>query len=526
MIRVAWLLAALAVAAVYGLRLDHVAGLLVDDAWYVVLAQALASGSGFRLISSAVDPILPAVPPGFPAVLASLWALHPQFPDNAMLLKSVSIVASFGLGALTFAYVAVVLRERGLAVAVSIATMLLPSLVFLATSTVMPECLFAAVQMAAIVVLDRAHHDQQPPAVRRIVFAAALSAFAILLRAAGAALVVAAIFYLLHQRAWRRAVLFAAVVGLCVVPWVLYARANAPTATEQRAHGGSIAYNYEQLLSMRQAGLVNTGRVGLRDLPARIWTNTVDIFARHVGAVIVPAVYRGANESGLEVLGVGGTGARTGSMGVAAGTMILSLLLSAVALVGFISIVRRNGIHAAAILTVVTVIMIMLAPAHSSFRYFLPLAPFILLYFFCGVGALAAMRRGVTGGPALVRIITASVVLLFAVEHTQYLLQMRGGADPVWIEDYGEVTNVTTWMNRNLPRDGAVTSTNPGLIYLLTGRPTVALDNPADNWERWQQIGVRYAVAARVVGKPPAYLGYRLLYESPRHRLWVLELGR
>jgi hypothetical protein len=525
-IRAAWVLGAVAIAGVYWLRLDNVAGLVVDDAWYIVLAQALASGSGYRLISSAADPILPAVPPGFAAVLAPLWLFQPQFPSNVMLLKTVSVAAMLGLAALTYAYIATVLRERGVALAAAIATLLLPSLVFLATSTVMPECLFAAVQLAAVFALDRPDREQQPLAVRRVVIAAVLTAFAVLLRAAGAALVVASILYLMHTRAWRRAALFAAVVGLCVLPWALYARANAPTAEQQRAHGGSMAYSYDQLLSMRQSGLANAGRAGLGDLPARVRINAADIFGRHVGAMILPAVYRGANESGLEVLAIGGTGARTGSMGVATGTIILSVLLSAVVLAGFISIVRRSGIHTASVLMVVTVAMVMLVPAHSSsFRYLVPLAPFFFLYFFCGVRAVVAMRRHVAGSPAAIRIAAVSIVLLFCFEHAQYVMQVRGGAEPVWLEDYSEVKEVATWMNRNLPGDGAVASTNPGLVYLLTGRRAVALDDPARNWDRWQQIGVRYAVAARVVERPPAYLGYRLLYESPGQKLWVLELA-
>ena len=59
MLRLAALAAA--VTALYVARLDSTAGLVVDDAWYVVLATALAQGDGYRLVSSAVAPILPAV---------------------------------------------------------------------------------------------------------------------------------------------------------------------------------------------------------------------------------------------------------------------------------------------------------------------------------------------------------------------------------------------------------------------------------------------------------------------------------
>ena len=39
-------LSLLAIGVIYALRIDDVAGLMVDDAWYIVLAKALAQGEG------------------------------------------------------------------------------------------------------------------------------------------------------------------------------------------------------------------------------------------------------------------------------------------------------------------------------------------------------------------------------------------------------------------------------------------------------------------------------------------------
>jgi hypothetical protein len=520
--RALWVVVAAACAAVYISRLDHVVGLVVDDAWYVVLAKALHSGAGYRLISSAADPILPAVPPGFPAVLSLLWAIEPRFPDNVLLMKSVSIASMFALAMLSYRYVAVVFRDQVLAIAVSIATFLTPAFVFLATSTVMPECLFAATQMAAVFALDR-----RTPSTSRgpVVIAALLTAAAILLRSAGVAVAAAGLFTLLYARAWRHAALFMALVLLCVAPWMIYSRLNAPTADQQRAHGGSIAYSYGQLLSMREAGLAGAGPARAADLPARVWTNTVDLFGRGVGALIVPVVYRGADESGVEVFAIGGVGARVGSMGVAAGTIALSLTLSIVVLIGLLATARREGMQSATALMIVTPVMILLVPPHSALRYLLPLAPLILLYFFAGIGALAAVAAPAVRSGAALRVVSATVILLFALDHLQYVLLTRSGAKGVWLADYAEVTEMTTWMNGQLPADGAVASTNPGLIYLLTGRHAVALDDAPSHWERWRESGVRYAVATRAAEKPPTSLGYRLVYESARQKLWILDIA-
>lgn len=69
----------LATLAIYGLRLNRVAGLMVDDAFYVLLAKALAEGEGYRLISSGTTAIQPLYPPGFPAMLSLVFRISPEF---------------------------------------------------------------------------------------------------------------------------------------------------------------------------------------------------------------------------------------------------------------------------------------------------------------------------------------------------------------------------------------------------------------------------------------------------------------
>src|SRR5262245_9076851 len=83
---------------IYWLRLDRVVGLYVDDAWYVLLGQAMATGQGYRLTNSPSPGILPFYPPGYPFLLSLVFRLAPQFPQNFLFLKSVSCLAMFGLG--------------------------------------------------------------------------------------------------------------------------------------------------------------------------------------------------------------------------------------------------------------------------------------------------------------------------------------------------------------------------------------------------------------------------------------------
>src|SRR5262249_15182912 len=143
-------------AVVYLARLDLVCGLYADDAWYVVLAQALAAGHGYTLANSPTPGILPFYPPGFPWLLSWVVRAAPAFPASLPLLKSVSIVAMLATGLLLLHDLRTRLRQPpALAAAIALATVLHPGFVFLATSTVMSEAVFTLVQLAAVVMIER-----------------------------------------------------------------------------------------------------------------------------------------------------------------------------------------------------------------------------------------------------------------------------------------------------------------------------------------------------------------------------------
>src|SRR5262249_21285280 len=89
---------------IYILRIDQVVGLAIDDGWYVLLAKALATGQGYTLVNSPSPGILPLYPPGFPFLLSIFYRISPNFPENIWLLKSVSIAAMIGVGALAYRY--------------------------------------------------------------------------------------------------------------------------------------------------------------------------------------------------------------------------------------------------------------------------------------------------------------------------------------------------------------------------------------------------------------------------------------
>ncbi len=273
-----------AAIAVYVLRLDSVVGLTIDDAWYVLLARALAQGQGYSIINSPTPGILPLYPPGFPLILSVFYRLLPDFPGNLWLLKSISIVSMLGAGWLTLLYLR---RDREvrpfIALGIALATIFCPPLVFLATGTVMSECFFTLLLIATVVVIERsvaANRHGARSAMIWISAGAVLASYAWLTRSIAVALVTAVILYLIKERLIRQALLFAALVALLVGPWTLYSRAHAPTPEQQREQGGHIIQPYTEQFWQRVASDTASGRITPAEIPARVWNNILEVTGR------------------------------------------------------------------------------------------------------------------------------------------------------------------------------------------------------------------------------------------------------
>jgi hypothetical protein len=157
-----------------------------------------------------------------------------------------------------------------------------------------------------------------------------------------------------------------------------------------------------------------------------------------------------------------------------------------------------------------------------TYRFSLPIAPFIFLY------TVAGLRTAASDPWRLSRVFVLLVIGFDAYDHVRYVLDLHDPSrtDSVeWVADGREVGEVLAWMKHNLHQDGAVASSNPGLVYLTTGRKGVAMDDWRSRWNAWKAQGIRYLVSLRPLNLPDGSAApYRLLYRTTRHRLWVIEI--
>lgn len=198
-------------------------GAYEDDAIYTLLAKALATGEGYRMINLPGAPHATHYPPGYPFMLSLLWRMWPDFPDNVVVFKFANaVLLSLGaLGAYWFARVRLGWNALG---AAAIATAGTASITMLhLAGLVLSEPLFIAVLFVALLAIERCVDDGN---LRTAVAAGALLGALTMVRTLGVFAIAAAVLVLLLNRRLRAAAIVVAVSALFLIPWQLWVGAH------------------------------------------------------------------------------------------------------------------------------------------------------------------------------------------------------------------------------------------------------------------------------------------------------------
>jgi hypothetical protein len=268
-----------------------------------------------------------------------------------------------------------------------------------------------------------------------------------------------------------------------------------------------------------------------------VWQNSTVTFGCGIGGVCFPALYRPAPESGVEIFDMAESlefgpeihGSNRGTMGRVPATIVLSLVLSIIGLIGFVDRLRQD-------LTVVELYLIatfaiFLAWPWSPFRFLLPLIPFLLFYLVHGWRVVVEWVLKEANRPAAeaqfipARIFLLCVICLFVYDHIGYLQaktnsSVNEGPPPV-IQTFAAVEEVMEWVRTHTPETEVLTTNNLPLVHIYSGRKTIVctlLDCPAQ--------GVRYFVnVAPLTQKPDKTIG-RIVFQSEHSSLYVLEISK
>jgi len=204
------------VSALLGLlRIDTIqVGSFYDDSHYIVLAESLANGSGYRLINYPVSPPENAFPPGWSLILSPFVAF---FPENYALLK----VVSFAFWLLSILLILRLFRQRinhGWLTFLIVYVVIHPAMVGI-SGTVMSESAYLFFSLSALVVIEC--WQREPTRWQWTVVGFVVACCATAIRTVGITLIAAIVVGWLLQQRWDRKLILRVIFAALLLTGVI-----------------------------------------------------------------------------------------------------------------------------------------------------------------------------------------------------------------------------------------------------------------------------------------------------------------
>ena len=422
---------ALALAAGLAVVDARPVGVVHDDAMYVILARALASGDGYLFINLPGAPAATHFPPGYPALLAVVSLFAPAFPASVVVFKA--------LNALFLAASAVLIacfaRSRAVgsrwALALGIATAVsIPLLVL--SSMVLSELLFLALVLSLLPALERV--AEEGTTLTRAALLGAAIAVCAMVRSHGIVLVPAAVLVLLQRRRWREGAALGIAAAICLVPW--------------------------QLWSAAHSGQLPAPLLGNYDTYTGWWLRGL----RVMGAGMVPATLEKTVPETLQMLAV-----LFSPFGASAAHAVTLLMLGVLATVGVWSVRRRMPVTLLFLAGYLTIVLVW--PFNPS-RFIWGIWPLLLVFVVAGAHAAIAHPSHIAR-PA--RALLLASLAWVTIGYAAY--EVRGMRGAWWSSiaraNTQRIAPAVRWTVEHTAPDDLLAAEDEGAIYLYTGRRAV-----------------------------------------------------
>ncbi len=199
-----------------------------DNSTYLVLAQSLATGQGYRMISDPRAPQMGLYPPGYSLLLAGV-TLATSTTANLLeaILPSKILSVFLYLATVALVYLLLLPRSRLLAALTALATAVNPALLHFATE-VGTELPYLLLSLACLWAYDRYVHRES---WRQLGLTALLIVLAFYVRSIALAIAVALALHLVLRRRLGQAAVLLLVVGVLVLPWFVRGASLPDTGT-------------------------------------------------------------------------------------------------------------------------------------------------------------------------------------------------------------------------------------------------------------------------------------------------------
>ncbi|MDI6840231.1 MAG: hypothetical protein QMD71_05220 [bacterium] len=448
-----------------------VVGEIYDDGVYIWLAKCLINGKGFPS---------PRYPIGFPAILSPILKLFPQFPQNIIPLKSVSIIMTLlFLVSVYFFLTNCDYTTKNTALLITLLTAINPGILSLSVQ-VMSEMSYSLFVILALMFteLETTYYSTKNRFNILLFLVPLFGVFSFLTRRIGISLILSVVIYYFIKVKLKRSIPIYFLLIIFMSPWIWYTQTH-------KTIGYIPEFWYKNLEHL------SLGTIGIFDLIIRVGNNLWSVITRGIGGIIFPF---SISWTFLNM---------TTIMKMPFLYPLLQLIFSLVAIVGFLYSFKNlrlktqsskpilGGFRLLHFYMIFYTGIVLLWPFPPD-RFLIPLTPFIFYYFIYGVQQLCYCsqnsvdmqnRRFYT--PKLYFYVLIGLIIISCLKRDiGYIYNVHrygheGGKEAGLL--WNEKMIAYKWIKDNVSPDAVLASLNNYQVNLYTGRQTIrVLDNIND----------------------------------------------
>lgn len=435
---------------------------LDDNARYMILAQSLATGHGFTLISEPEKPWDKLYPYGYPALLAVQMLLFGSEQDLAAVVRLLKLSNSILFaGSVALAYrLALASASRPIAVSSTLLTAISP-LVLRYSADVMSEIPFLFFSLLAIITVEKAVKGRGSS--RMDVAAAATLALAFYMRTVGAVLVITAMICVFKRQpegfsgAARQAVRIGLFTALFLVPWFHQQAVATP--------GGDYWTQFTTNVSHPSVDASGSDYGSWDKLLKRSEENLRGYVFQQIPRALLPHLSGRADQEWLVL------------------ERVLGLVVLALVALGWATRARA-GPGVAEIYVLVSLLALSLW--WQVDRFLVPLIPLLALFLASGLHRVAVTcgrLKGASESLLMALLILPFVISALSLDYFSAranLQRLDAGSPSEYLADtmpdFASYFLAAEWLRTNSPPEAVVMSMKPRLMFVYSGRRTV--DSP------------------------------------------------
>jgi hypothetical protein len=473
-----------------------------DNANYIILAKSLLQGFGYRDL---FDPRLPfhtQYPPGFPLILIPGLII---FDNNFALLKF--FIIALALGGFTLFYLILKRREGNQKWLYPLLILAVSPLLLEYAHWILSEIPYLFFSLLAIYLFERFSDLKRNNIVFFLLTAISVT-FVYFIRSIGISFVLTCLVYLIYKRQWKELMVLAIIIGIFVIPWQIH---NSKVA-------GQTSGYFQQFLQ-KNPYEPELGTITFSEYLSRILAN----FNLYTFFVIPQILFPSITSSFL-----------LNSLG------FISLVII---LIGLISIIKTKALGIWEIYLFFFMAITLSWPlVWSGDRFLLPIVPFLIYYFFTGLGNLGRWLK-FKSLPIIAVFLMVILALTDSAKKIPYNLSnlfayLKGDKYAGYSIDWQRYFETLNWLKENTEKDAIVVSRKPQFTYLLSARKSFLYQFSSDPekiindfYEKkanyllfdsfyWTQTTRKYVGPVLQVYPDK----FELIYKSPPPEMYVFKL--